>query len=347
MTARALTYKEAGVDIDAADQFIHKIKPFVKKTDRPEVLSSIGHYAGLFALDNGRYRNPVLVSSTDGVGTKVKLALDWDRLEGLGQDLVAMSANDVLCMGAEPLFFLDYFATGKLDVDRASRILKGIAQACKDIGCALLGGETAEMPQVYRGGDFDLAGFLVGIVERDRIIDGTKVKPGDKILGLASSGVHSNGFSLVRKILTRKKISPEKKYPGLNRPLADALMEPTRLYVKNILKAGQSFPLKGIAHITGGGLIENLPRVYPDSCRALLRRGSWRKKALFEWLQKWGQVPDEEMHRVFNCGVGLAVITDARDAEAVLSELKALGEECWEIGEIVARKKGESPLEIV
>ncbi len=347
MSAKALTYKDAGVDIDAADGFIQKIKPFVKMTDRPEVLSTVGHYAGLFALDTSKYRNPVLVSSTDGVGTKVKLALEWDRLDGLGQDLVAMSANDVLCLGAEPLFFLDYFATGKLEVNRATRLLKGIAQACKDVGCSLLGGETAEMPKIYRGGDFDLAGFIVGVVEKDKIIDGSGVQAGDAIIGLASSGVHSNGFSLVRKVVAQKKLSPDKKYPGLNRPLADALLAPTRLYVRTVLDLSKSFDLKGIAHITGGGLIENLPRIYPENCRAILERHAWPLPPLFQWIQKWGRIADEEMNRVFNCGIGLCLIVRSGDAPGVLEALRSKNEDAWIIGRIAARGAGDDPLEIL
>jgi phosphoribosylformylglycinamidine cyclo-ligase len=344
---RALTYKDAGVDIDAADSFIERIKPLVKMTDRPEVLSTLGHYAGLFAIDPSKYRSPVLVASTDGVGTKVKLALEWDRLDGLGQDLVAMSANDILCLGAEPLFFLDYFATGRLDVDRASRLLKGIAEACREIGCTLLGGETAEMPKIYRGDDFDLAGFIVGIVEKNGVIDGARVSPGDKVVGVASSGVHSNGFSLVRKIVAHKKLVPEKKYPGIDRPLAEALLAPTRLYVRTVSELKRSFDLKGIAHITGGGLLENLPRVYPKSCRAILKRAAWPLPPLFQWLQKWGRVSDEEMHRVFNCGVGLCLIVGASEAGAVVEKLRSSGDNAWIIGDIVARGPGDEPLEIL
>ena len=347
MTPRALTYKEAGVDIDAADEFIEKITPFVKKTDRPGVLSSIGHYAGLFALAKEAYREPVLVSSTDGVGTKVKLALEWNRLEGLGQDLVAMSANDVLCLGAEPLFFLDYFATGRLDVPRATILLKGISEACREIGCALLGGETAEMPTIYRGDDFDLAGFVVGVVERQEIIDGKQVQPGDRILGLASSGVHSNGFSLVRKIVARKKLLSNKIYPGLKRPLVEVLLAPTRLYVRSILKLKRSFSLRGIAHITGGGLIGNLPRVFPDHCRAILRQSAWPKPPILQCLQRWGNISEEEMHRVFNSGIGLAIIVSREQVSGALTALKEMGETAWEIGEIVARREGDPEIEIL
>jgi len=347
MAPRALTYKDAGVDIDAADAFVENIKPYVRKTERSEVLSSIGHYAGLFALNRDRFREPVLVSSTDGVGTKLKLALEWDLLDGLGQDLVAMSANDVLCLGAEPLFFLDYFATGKLEVPKATALVKGIAQACADIGCTLLGGETAEMPNIYRGGDFDLAGFLVGVVEKSEIIDGSKVKPGDRILGIASSGVHSNGFSLVRKIIARKKLSPDKKYPGLKKPLGESLLAPTELYVRLVQELKKDFDLRAIAHITGGGLPGNLPRVYPESCRAVLHGNSWPRPSLFQWLQKWGQLDDEEMLRVFNCGIGLTLIVPQNQVNGVLSSLKQKGREAWEIGEVLARRDGDPEFEIL
>lgn len=347
MATKALTYKDAGVDIDAGDDFVDKISPFVQKTRRPEVLSSIGHYAGLFALAKDKYKNPVLVSSTDGVGTKVKLALEWDILEGLGQDLVAMSVNDVLCLGAEPLFFLDYYATGKLDVARATRVVKGIAEACAEIGAALLGGETAEMPKIYRGDDFDLAGFVVGIVEKDEIIDGSKVRPGDRIIGVASNGVHSNGFSLVRKIVEKKKLSPDKKYPGMDRPLAEALLAPTRLYVKAVLDLKKNFELRGIAHITGGGLLENLPRVYPETCRAILKKNAWPLPPLFQWLQKWGHIADEEMHRVFNCGIGLTLIVPPSQANELVGALKDRGEQAWILGEIAARGSGDEVIEIL
>lgn len=347
MSPRALTYKDAGVDIDAADEFVENIKPYVQKTERPEVLSSVGHYAGLFAIDKSKYREPVIVASTDGVGTKVKLALEWERLDGLGQDLVAMSANDVLCLGAEPLFFLDYLATGKLQVAQATTLVKGVAQACVAVGCTLLGGETAEMPNIYRGGDFDLAGFLVGIVEKSEIVDGSKVRPGDRVVGVASSGVHSNGFSLVRKIIARRKLSPEKKYPGLSKTLAECLLAPTELYVRPVLELKKTFELRGIAHITGGGLPGNLPRVYPKSCRAVLRANAWPRPALFQWLQKWGQLDDEEMLRVFNCGVGLSLIVPPTQVGGLVSALKGRGLEAWEIGEILARRDGDPEFEIL
>jgi phosphoribosylformylglycinamidine cyclo-ligase len=338
MTAPAATYKDAGVDIDAANTFIRKIKPLVKETERPEVLSSIGHYAGLFALDKSKWRDPVLVASTDGVGTKLKLALEWRRLEGLGQDLVAMSANDILCLGAEPLFFLDYFATGRLEIKTASVILEGIAKACREIRCALLGGETAEMPKIYRGKDFDLAGFVVGIVEKGEIVDGSRIDAGDQVIGIASSGPHSNGYSLIRKIIRGKKVP---------KTLRESLLAPTRLYVNLVKDLKQSFPLHGIAHITGGGLLENLPRLFPDRCRGILHKNSWPRPPVFQQIQKWGRVPEEEMNRVFNCGIGLMLVVPSRESEAALRYLRERNEQAWRIGEIRERGKGAAPLEIL
>jgi phosphoribosylformylglycinamidine cyclo-ligase len=347
MSSIAATYKNSGVDIDTANDFIRKIKPLVKKTERPEVLSSIGHYAGLFALNKDQYKNPVLVASTDGVGTKLKLALEWEKLDGLGQDLVAMSANDILCLGAEPLFFLDYFAVGKLEIKTASVLVEGIAKACQEIHCALLGGETAEMPKLYRGGDFDLAGFIVGIVEREEIIDGSRIQIGDQVIGLSSSGFHSNGYSLVRKVVGEKKLSPDKKYPPLRQPLRDLLLEPTRLYVKTVRELKRSFKLNGIAHITGGGLVENLPRLFPDHCGAVLHQDFWPRPPIFQLIQKWGKIAEEEMHRVFNCGIGLMLVVPANEADDLLQHLQNRNEKAWIIGEIVERKKGMLPLEIL
>ena len=338
MSSKSLTYKQAGVDIDAADSLVDRISSLVKKTETSRVLSSIGHYAGLFELGSG-VKNPVLVSSTDGVGTKLKLALDYGDVSGLGQDLVAMSANDILCLGATPLFFLDYFATGKLDVKTAAAVVGGIAKACASIRCALLGGETAEMPTLYTGKDFDLAGFVVGVVDKSKIIDGRTIRPGDQIIGVASSGVHSNGFSLVRKIISEKKLSLRKKYPGLKQTLGSALLEPTRLYVNTILRLKEEFDLHGIAHITGGGLVENLPRLFPKNCRAVLRGDAWPRPALFQLLQSWGNVSDAEMWRVFNCGIGLALVVPAAKTEKIMARLKSLKEKAWVIGEMEERKK--------
>lgn len=342
MTANFTTYKEAGVDIDAADSFIRKIKPLIKKTERPEVLSKIGHYAGLFAL-NGRYKQPVLCASTDGVGTKLKLALQMNCLEGLGQDLVAMSANDVLCLGAEPLFFLDYYATGKLNLRQAAALLRGIAKSCTAIHCALLGGETAEMPSIYEERDFDLAGFLVGIVEKTKIVDGRSIRPGDAVVGIASSGPHSNGFSLIRKIVSTKKLSLSRRYPPLDRPLGKVLLEPTRLYGNPVLKLIREFPIRGLAHITGGGL-ENIPRILPQGCAAAVRIHSWKRPPIFRLLQEWGKIPEREMQRVFNLGIGLVLVVPRGEAERVCRRLRQLGETAWVIGTIVRRKRGGAAL---
>ncbi len=347
MTKKSLTYKDSGVDIDAANQLIRKIKPLVRKTERPEVLSTIGHYAGLFSIDKGRYRHPVLVASTDGVGTKLKLALEWNTLSGLGQDLVAMSANDLLCMGAEPLFFLDYFATGKLDVNQASEVIGGVAKACEEIHCTLLGGETAEMPTIYRGKDFDLAGFIVGIVERDEIIDGSDIKAGDQIIGIPSSGFHSNGFSLVRNIVAKRKLYPKKKYAPLKRPLRELLLEPTRLYVSLVMGLKKRFSLHGIAHITGGGLWENLPRIIPQGCRSVLYKDSWPMPLLFQAMQDWGHVSEMEMQRVFNCGIGLMLVVSAKEAASLMSHLKKMKEKAWVIGEVLKSAPGKPDIQIV
>ncbi|GAB6049173.1 phosphoribosylformylglycinamidine cyclo-ligase [Hydrogenophilus islandicus] len=335
-----LTYRDAGVDIDAGNRLVDRIKPWAAKTMRPEVIAGIGGFGALFALGQ-RYRDPVLVSGTDGVGTKLKLAFHWDRHDTIGQDLVAMSVNDILVQGAEPLFFLDYFACGRLDVGVAERVVAGIARACEACGCALIGGETAEMPDMYPDGEYDLAGFAVGVVERDQILDGRTVAPGDVVLGLASSGAHSNGYSLIRKILARTGLGVD---PDVDRavvldgvPLRDAIMAPTRLYVKSVLAARAAHPgaIKALAHITGGGITENLPRVLPDGTAAAIERGSWRWPALFQWLQEQGSVADDEMLRVFNCGIGMTVIIAAEHADAVEKALCSAGEEVYRIGTIV------------
>lgn len=347
MPDKTITYKDAGVHIDTANVLIGKIKTLVKRTHRSEVLSSIGHYAGLFELGRKKYKNPVLVASTDGVGTKLKLALDWNNLTGLGQDLVAMSANDILCMGATPLFFLDYLATGKIDLTQSTILLQGITEACRDLHCALLGGETAEMPVLYQSGDFDLAGFMVGVVEKNEIIDGSKIKVGDHIIGLASNGPHSNGFSLIRKIVALNNLQPDSLYTPLEKPLADLLLEPTRLYVNTILKLKSAFDLHGIAHITGGGLIENLPRLFPARCGAIIDRRAWKRPTLFQKIQEWGNISEDEMQRVFNCGIGLMLVVPAGQSEKILKRLHTLREKAWVIGEIVPRKKTAEPLQIL
>jgi len=334
-----LSYRDAGVDIDAGDALVDAIKPFAKKTMRPGVLAGIGGFGALFEVPK-KYREPVLVSGTDGVGTKLRLAFDLNRHDTVGQDLVAMSVNDILVQGAEPLFFLDYFACGKLDVQTAATVVKGIAAGCELSGCALIGGETAEMPGMYPDGEYDLAGFAVGAVEKSKIIDGSTIRPGDVLLGLASSGIHSNGFSLVRKIIERAKPDLNAEFDG--RTLADALMAPTRIYVKPVLALMETIDVKGMAHITGGGLVENIPRILGESLTAELDHTRWTLPPLFSWLQQEGGVADSEMHRVFNCGIGMVLIVAADQADAAQGFLSAAGETVWQIGQIRARAEGEA-----
>ncbi|MFA6313389.1 MAG: phosphoribosylformylglycinamidine cyclo-ligase [Sterolibacterium sp.] len=335
--ASALTYRDAGVDIDAGDALVERIKPYAKRTMRPEVLAGIGGFGALFEISK-KFREPVLVSGTDGVGTKLKLAFQLNRHDTVGQDLVAMSVNDILVQGAEPLFFLDYFACGRLDVATAATVIQGIAQGCELAGCALIGGETAEMPSMYPAGEYDLAGFAVGVVEKSRIIDGRSIVPGDVVLGLASSGAHSNGYSLIRKILERSQPDLAADFHG--RPFGDAIMAPTRIYVKSLLALIQALPVKGMAHITGGGLTENLPRVLPEHLAAVLDRSRWLLPPLFQWLQREGQVADEEMHRVFNCGIGMAVIVAAEHERHAVELLHSAGETVFVIGRIETRGDG-------
>ena len=340
-----LSYKDAGVDIDAGDALVERIKPLAKKTMREGVMAGIGGFGALFEVPK-RYKEPVLVSGTDGVGTKLKLAFEWNMHDTVGIDLVAMSVNDVLVQGAEPLFFLDYFACGKLDVDTAAAVVGGIAKGCELSGCALIGGETAEMPGMYPAGEYDLAGFAVGAVEKSKILTGASVKPGDVVLGLASSGVHSNGFSLVRKCIERAGNNAPATLDG--KPFKQALMEPTRLYVKNVLAALAAHPhsddatggIKALAHITGGGLLENIPRVLPEGTGADLKKGSWPQTELFAWLQKTAGIDDVEMNRTFNNGIGMIVVVDAAQADACAKTLSDLGERVYTIGSIVARTSG-------
>src|SRR5882757_4785512 len=312
----SLSYAEAGVDIDAGDALVRRIKPFAKRTMRPEVLAGIGGFGALFDIGK-RYRHPVLVAGTDGVGTKLKLAFALDRHDTVGIDLVAMSVNDILVQGAEPLFFLDYFASGRLDVDGAAAVIEGIARGCEQANCALIGGETAEMPGMYAAGEYDLAGFAVGVVEKDAIIDGRSIVPGDVVLGLASSGPHSNGFSLIRRIIETTHVHLEMRFG--ERTLGDALLEPTRIYVKPLLRLMKDVRIKGMAHITGGGLVENVPRILPDHAQARLERARWTPPPIFDWLQKQGNIADAEMHRVFNCGIGMVVVVAREDAERAVA----------------------------
>ena len=339
-----LSYKDAGVDIDAGDALVERIKPYAKKTMREGVLNGLGGFGALFEISK-KYQNPVLVSGTDGVGTKLKLAFEWGFHDTVGIDLVAMSVNDILVQGAEPLFFLDYFACGKLDIDTAADVIKGIAQGCEQSNCALIGGETAEMPTMYPDGEYDLAGFAVGAVEKDKIINGSTITAGDVILGLASNGVHSNGFSLVRKVLEVSKADLNMNMGGVT--LQQAISAPTRIYVKPILATLEQINIKGMAHITGGGLTENVPRVLPEGLQAVIHSNSWTRSPLFQWLQQAGNISDDEMHRVFNCGIGMVVIVSANDADKAREILSAQGETVFTLGEIRALPVGEAPTVVI
>lgn len=332
-----LSYAAAGVSIDAGDELVERIKPAAKKTMIPGVLGSIGGFGALFEIGK-EYKNPVLVSGTDGVGTKLMLAFKLGRHDTVGQDLVAMSVNDILVQGAKSVFFLDYFGCGKLDVDTAERVVKGIAKGCELAGCALIGGETAEMPGMYPEGEYDLAGFAVGIVEKDEIIDGKTIVPGDVVLGLASSGPHSNGFSLIRKVVEVSGADWSMPFDGAT--LADRAMEPTRIYVKQVLEVMKSVKIKGMAHITGGGLVENIPRVLADDLQCVIKGDSWKRPAIFDWLQEKGNIDAHEMHRVFNNGIGMAVIVKAEDADRAMKLFDEQGEKVYRIGMIQPRPVG-------
>ena len=343
MSQPPISYKDAGVDIDAGDELVERIKPHARKTLREGVMAGIGGFGALFEVPK-RYKEPVLVSGTDGVGTKLKLAFDWNMHDGVGIDLVAMSVNDVLVQGAEPLFFLDYFACGKLDVNVAERVIAGIAQGCAESGCALIGGETAEMPGMYPEGEYDLAGFAVGVVEKSRILNGQGVQAGDVVLGLASAGVHSNGFSLVRKCLERAGSALPATLDG--KPAREAIMAPTRLYVKPVLEALQKHPVKALAHITGGGLLENIPRVLPEGLGANLDGKAWPQTELFAWLQRTAGISDTEMNRTFNNGIGMVLVIDAQHADACAQTLRAAGETVYSIGCITPRASGQAWVQV-
>ena len=330
--SESITYKDAGVDIEAGDELVERIKPAVKRTMRPEVLAGLGGFGALFEIPVDRYRKPVLVSGTDGVGTKLRLAIETGRHDTIGIDLVAMCANDVVVQGAEPLFFLDYYATAKLSVEVAEVVIKGIAEGCIQAGAALIGGETAEMPGMYAEGDYDLAGFCVGIVEKDAIIDGSKTRPGDVVIGLPSSGPHSNGYSLIRKLLKAAKATPATRLAATT--LYDALLAPTRIYVKSLLALTKAVPVHGIAHITGGGLTENIPRVIPDGLEVLLSEQTWTRPDVFDWLQKIGNITPAEMHRTFNCGIGMTITVAAEHVDKALKTLRDVGEQPVIIGEV-------------
>jgi phosphoribosylformylglycinamidine cyclo-ligase len=342
------TYRDAGVDIDAGDEFIDRIKPLVRSTFRPEVLTDLGGFGGLFGLQADKYKEPVLVSGTDGVGTKLKIAFMMEKHDSVGIDLVAMCVNDIAVSGAEPLFFLDYFATGKLSVSKAQEVVAGIAEGCRQAGCALIGGETAEMPSFYPEGEYDLAGFAVGVVDRSKIIDGRNIAPGDVVLGLASSGLHSNGYSLARRVLfDQAKLTAVSRLSELDGSIGEILLSPTRIYARKILALLEQFPIKGIAHITGGGITENLPRVLPKGVRARITRKAWPVPPIFDVIGQLGQVDCDEMYRVFNMGIGLIVVASQNTVDGVMARIDALGERGFVIGEIVAAKGGESEVEYV
>ena len=333
-----LTYRDAGVDIEAGESLVERIKPLVQKTQRPECLGNIGGFGGLFELPIDRYRRPVLVSGTDGVGTKLKLAVMLDRHDTIGIDLVAMCVNDVLVLGAEPLYFLDYFATGRLSPEHAQSVIAGIASGCETAGAALIGGETAEMPGMYSPGDYDLAGFCVGVVEKDEIIDGSHIRAGDQVLGLASSGLHSNGYSLARAVLERSSATLDQ--PIGETTLGEALLAPTRIYVRPILALLKAVPIHGIAHITGGGLTGNIPRILPDNCDCRIDATAWPRPEIFQWLQSEGSIDDTEMLRTFNCGIGLVIIVSSDTAAQAHEMLKASGETVYRLGEVQAGSRG-------
>jgi len=333
-----LTYRDAGVDIEAGESLVERIKPLVQKTQRPECLGNIGGFGGLFELPIDRYRRPVLVSGTDGVGTKLKLAVILDRHDTIGIDLVAMCVNDVLVLGAEPLYFLDYFATGRLSPEHAQSVIAGIASGCEAAGAALIGGETAEMPGMYSPGDYDLAGFCVGVVEKDQIIDGSHIRAGDQVLGLASSGLHSNGYSLARAVLERSSATLDQ--PIGETTLGEALLAPTRIYVRPILALLKAVPIHGIAHITGGGLPGNIPRILPDNCDCRIDTTAWPRSEIFQWLQSEGSIDDTEMLRTFNCGIGLVIIVSSDTAAQAQQMLEASGETVYRLGEVQAGGQG-------
>ena len=342
---KSLSYKDAGVDIDAGNALIEKIKGAAKRTRRPEVMAGLGGFGALFELPTG-YKQPVLVSGTDGVGTKLRLALDHGKHDSVGIDLVAMCVNDLIVCGAEPLFFLDYYATGKLEIDTAAAVVNGIADGCELSGCSLIGGETAEMPGMYEGEDYDLAGFCVGIAEKSELIDGSKVAVGDKLIGLASSGPHSNGYSLIRKVLEVTNTDPAvEELDGT--PLIDLLMEPTKIYVKPLLELIKKSQVNALAHITGGGLLENIPRVLPENAKAVIDTQAWKRPVVFDWLQKGGNIDEHEMHRTLNCGVGMVICVPADQAHEALDMLAASGETAFELGSISELAAGEEQVQLV
>ncbi|HPX60338.1 MAG TPA: phosphoribosylformylglycinamidine cyclo-ligase [Deltaproteobacteria bacterium] len=348
MSEQRVTYKDAGVDIAAGNSFVNMIKPLVKSTFRPEVMAEIGGFGGLFSLNTAKYKNPVLVSGTDGVGTKLKIAFLADKHDTVGIDLVAMCVNDIVVQGAEPLFFLDYLATGKLLPEKAADIVKGISEGCRQAGCALIGGETAEMPGFYADGEYDIAGFAVGAVDRDSIIDGAGIAVGNRLIGIASSGLHSNGYSLARKLVfERMGLTINSEFPGTGRTVAEELLTPTRIYIRSVMNLLKDFTINGIAHITGGGLLENVPRVLPKGCRALLHLNSWQRPVIFNVLQEAGNVDRNEMYRAFNMGIGMVLVVPENDTEDMIDRLNGMGENACLIGEIATCEPGSECVELV
>jgi phosphoribosylformylglycinamidine cyclo-ligase len=342
MAKKKVSYKDSGVDIDKANSFVEQIKPFIKATSRKEVLGNIGSYGGLFHLDVEKYKSPVLVSSTDGVGTKLKIAQMMNKHDTIGIDLVAMNTNDLIVQGAEPLFFLDYIATGHLDIEKSVQIVEGISLGCTESGCALIGGETAEMPGVYGDDEYDLAGFCVGIVEREKLIDGSEIRVGDQIIGLASSGIHSNGFSLARKVLfDLEKLTVNDRVDGLDHSIGEELIRPTRIYVKSILNLVKNFTIKGIVHITGGGFIDNIPRIIPEPCQAVIGIDSWEIMPIFKIIQERGNIDYMEMVRVFNMGIGMMIVVPEKETTDIMERLEGLGETAYLIGSVAKRDKNK------
>jgi phosphoribosylformylglycinamidine cyclo-ligase len=343
-----VTYKDAGVDIEAGNSFVNMIKPLVKSTFRPEVMTELGGFGGLFSLNSAKYKNPVLVSGTDGVGTKLKIAFMADCHETVGIDLVAMCVNDIIVQGAEPLFFLDYLATGRLLPEKAAQIVKGIAEGCRQAGCALIGGETAEMPGFYSDGEYDVAGFTVGVVDRENIIDGSTIAVGNRLIGIASSGIHSNGYSLARKLIFEcLELSINSTFPGTDRTVAEVLLTPTRIYVRPILNLLKDFKINGIAHITGGGLLENVPRVLPRGCQATINLDGWVRTVLFDVLREAGNVDRDEMYKTFNMGIGMVLVVADNEAEDIINRLNGMDEKAWSIGRITACPEGSECVQLV
>ncbi len=344
---KTMTYKDAGVDITEGERLVKMIKPLAKSTYTSGVIGGIGGFGGAFSGNFKGIKNPVLISGTDGVGTKLKIAFMADKHDSIGIDLVAMCVNDIVTTGARPLFFLDYFSTGSLRAKKAAAVVRGIARGCKDAGCALIGGETAEMPGLYEAGEYDLAGFSVGVVDKSKIIDGKKIRPGDSIIGIASSGLHSNGYSLARKVIfNRLKLKLSDRPKGLRKTIGSELLTPTRIYVKTVLALNKDIKLKAISHITGGGIIENIPRVLPNNTKAVIEKGSWPILPIFNIIQKGGNIDEKEMLRAFNCGIGLVLIVAKRDAQKTLDKLEKLGERAYLIGTIEERKKGQHALRL-